>query len=78
MSDTPNNQSAPAQLLVTASPHVRDHSSTRKIMLDVIIALLPAVAVSIYYFGKHAVAVYAVTLIATVFTEWFSRKFIFK
>lgn len=34
---------------VSANPHVRDNGSTQKIMLDVIIALLPATIFGIYY-----------------------------
>ena len=36
---------------VSANPHVRDNGSTQKIMLDVIIALLPATIFGIYIFG---------------------------
>ena len=35
---------------VSANPHVRDNGSTQKIMLDVIIALLPATIFGIYIF----------------------------
>ena len=40
------------QLLVTASPHIRSKRTVANDMLDVIIALLPAGAVSVYYFGS--------------------------
>ena len=39
---------------VSANPHVRDNGSTQKIMLDVIIALLPATIFGIYIFGASA------------------------
>jgi electron transport complex protein RnfD len=71
-------QIMPAKLLVTASPHIRSKSSTQRIMLDVIIALLPAVAISVFYFGTPALTLYVVTVAACVFTEWFSQKYIFK
>ena len=39
------------RLFVSSSPHLRENASTRKIMLDVIIALLPAVVAGIWFFG---------------------------
>jgi electron transport complex protein RnfD len=71
-------QIMPAKLLVTASPHIRSKSSTQRIMLDVIIALLPAVAISVFYFGTPALMLYLVTVTSCVVTEWFSQKYIFK
>ena len=46
------------QLLVTASPHIRSKRTVKNDMLDVIIALLPAGAVSVYYFGYRALPMY--------------------
>ena len=42
------------RLLVTASPHIRDHSTTRGLMGNVVIALLPAVLASALIFGARA------------------------
>ena len=39
-------------LNVSSSPHVRDNSSTKSIMRDVVIALLPATIVGIYNFRE--------------------------
>ena len=39
---------------VTLAPHIRSKIKTSTIMLDVIIALLPALAMGIYYFGLRA------------------------
>lgn len=66
------------ELLVTASPHIRSNASTRRIMLDVIIALSPAVAISVFYFGLPALWIYFATTIAAVATEWLTCKFVFK
>lgn len=49
------------KLLVSYAPHTRDDESVRTIMLDVIIALLPALIVGTYYFGFRA---FFVTLVS--------------
>lgn len=57
-------------LNVSASPHVRDKSSTRGIMLDVCIAMLPATAFGVYQFGIHAAFVIIATVLACVLSEY--------
>jgi electron transport complex protein RnfD len=42
------------KLIGSSSPHIRSDETTQKLMLDVIIALIPALAASIYYFGYKA------------------------
>ena len=39
------------KLIVSSSPHLRRNTSTQKIMLDVIIAMIPAAIASIVFFG---------------------------
>lgn len=56
-------------LNVSSSPHVRDGSSVRRIMLDVCIALLPACAFGIYNFGARALLVLVVSVAASVLFE---------
>lgn len=41
-------------MTVTCSPHIRDTASTRTIMRDVLIALLPALAASVAVFGLRS------------------------
>ena len=53
-------------LNVSSSPHVRDKSSTTKIMLDVCIALLPACAFGVYNFGLRALLVLCVSVASCV------------
>lgn len=61
-------------LTVSSSPHARGKQTTKSIMTDVIIALLPATAVGIYVFGLKA-AILVVTGIATcVLTELVCEK----
>lgn len=59
-------------LLLTAgsSPHIKDHSNTRRIMTDVIIALIPAIFLGIYRFGWYAAAIILVAVLAAVGSEW--------
>jgi electron transport complex protein RnfD len=52
------------QLLVSPAPHIHGKENTRNLMRDVIIALLPAVAVSIYYFGLSAIKLVLVGVIS--------------
>lgn len=62
------------RLTVSASPHVRSHETTTGIMLDVIIALVPALVMSAVYFGTRALALTAVTVGSAVLCEYLSRK----
>jgi Na+-translocating ferredoxin:NAD+ oxidoreductase RnfD subunit len=57
------------KLLVSASPHIRDHISTRRIMLDVVIALAPAALLGIYYHGLRAALLIAVCIVSCVLFE---------
>ncbi|MFZ5986828.1 MAG: RnfABCDGE type electron transport complex subunit D [Bacillota bacterium] len=60
--------------VVSSSPHIRDNANTRRIMIDVIIALLPAAAAGIYFFGLRALYVIMVTVLSCVVSEYISRK----
>ncbi len=61
-------------LLVSPSPHVRDSATTTRIMLDVIIALMPALVASVIIFGFRALAVVAVCVAVCVLSEWLFEK----
>ncbi len=61
-------------LLVSSSPHLHAPSSIRSIMLDVIIALIPALAAAIYFFGMKALVLVSVCVATCVFGEYLSRK----
>ena len=56
-------------LKVTSSPHIRHEDSTRGIMLDVIIALLPAAIYGCILFGLNAALVIITTVITAVASE---------
>lgn len=65
-------------LNVSASPHVRDKTTTSQIMLDVIIALLPATLFGIYNFGLNAALIIAVTVATCVLSEFLFEYFLKK
>ena len=58
------------KLTVASSPHIRGDFRTSRLMLDVVIALLPALAVGTFVLGIRALAVTTVCVICTVGTEW--------
>jgi len=65
-------------LKVSHSPHDYSSISVKKIMYGVIIAMLPAFAVSIYYFGFNAVRVTLMAVAFSMLFEWLIQKFIIK
>lgn len=62
------------QLLVSSSPHLRSGDTTKGLMLDVIIALVPAILAGIYYFRTRALFVILVTVAACIVSEHLARK----
>lgn len=67
-----------ANFVVSGTPHVRSKESIQSIMRDVIIALIPATAAGIYFFGLQALILIAVSIIASVFFEWLYQKLLKK
>jgi electron transport complex protein RnfD len=61
-------------LQVSSSPHIRDSATTRRLMLDVIIALMPAVLASVLIFGWRSLLVIGLTAGSAVLFEYLSRK----
>ena len=66
------------KLIVSPAPHVHGNESTRKIMLDVIIALAPSMLVAVYFFGLSAIMLLAVSVAACVGLEYLIQKYMFK
>lgn len=58
------------KLIVSASPHFHAPETTRSLMLNVIVALAPAVVASAIIFGWQTLVVTAVAVGASVFFEW--------
>ncbi|NLD87550.1 MAG: RnfABCDGE type electron transport complex subunit D [Clostridiales bacterium] len=58
------------RFIMTSSPHVRSEDSTRSIMLDVLIAMLPALVLSVYTFGARAFMLTIVAVCSCVLFEY--------
>lgn len=59
---------------VSLSPHVRAKETTQSIMLDVIIALLPALAVGIWVYGWRALLITVLSVASCVASEYIFEK----
>ena len=57
------------QKILSSAPHMRDTSSTTKIMLDVIIALMPASVCAVYFFGINALILILLSVGTAVASE---------
>jgi len=55
---------------VSCSPHISEPLSTRTVMIDVMIGLVPAMAAAGYYFRIHAVVLITVCILSCVAAEW--------
>ena len=62
------------KLIATSNPHIRSNETTRSIMLDVIIAMLPALVWAVIWFGVKALTLTAVSVIGCMFWEWLYRR----
>jgi len=62
------------KLTVASSPHIRGNFRTNRIMLDVVLALLPALAVGIGRFGPRALAITMTCIAGAVVSEWLYAK----
>ena len=62
------------KLIVSSSPHISSPVKTKNIMLDVIIALIPSLIASIYFFGPRAAVVVIASVATCVIAEYICRK----
>lgn len=62
------------KLLLTTSPHITSNDTVSRVMLDVIIALLPATIGSIYFFGIDALKINIIAIISAMATEAIIQK----
>ena len=63
-----------SKYVISSSPHLRDHVTTRSIMQDVCIALLPACVAGVLFFGYRSAVIIALAVAAAVLSEWFYCK----
>ncbi|MEN8249946.1 MAG: RnfABCDGE type electron transport complex subunit D, partial [Bacteroidota bacterium] len=66
------------QTIVSASPHTHANSTGRKLMYDVLIALIPAFLVSLYVFGISALIITAIAVTSCVIFEYVIQKYLMK
>jgi Na+-translocating ferredoxin:NAD+ oxidoreductase subunit D len=65
-------------LTVSGSPHIHSDQPVNKIMYGVVIAMIPAMLVSVYFFGLGAAKVMLVSILACLFFEWAIQKYLIK
>ncbi|WP_243660173.1 RnfABCDGE type electron transport complex subunit D [Miniphocaeibacter halophilus] len=61
-------------LTVSATPHIRSSETSSRIMLDVVIALVPALIAGTYFFGLRALMLVLVSVAAAVLSEFVFQK----
>jgi electron transport complex protein RnfD len=66
------------QLLVTSSPHLHDNMTAARVMWDVNIALVPALAMALYNFRGKAALVIVASILGAVLAEFLIQKFLLK
>lgn len=66
------------RLVISQSPHAHGRDSVERNMYGVILALLPALAISFLYFGLGSVIVCSASVLACVFFEWFITRFMLR
>ncbi|MDP2087843.1 MAG: RnfABCDGE type electron transport complex subunit D [Flavobacteriaceae bacterium] len=67
-----------SSIIVSASPHIHADRTSKKIMYDVVIALIPAFLISIYIFGFGALIVTSVAIISCLLFEYLIQKYLLK
>lgn len=65
-------------LSVSPSPHIHAQEDTKKLMSGVIIALIPALLASVWYFGWGAVIVTALSVLSCMLFEYVIQKYLLK
>ena len=63
-----------SQFTVSLSPHVRSGATTRRIMLDVCLALLPAVIFAVYWFGFGVLLTVLLSVASAILSEFLMEK----
>jgi len=62
------------KLIVSSSPHIGSGVETKNIMIDVIVALMPALIASVYYFGVRVLLVTCASVATCVISEYICRR----
>ncbi len=67
-----------SKLIISPSPHQLGNNSVKKMMYGVIIALIPALGISFYFYGIGALIVTLTAVVFSVIFEWLITKFMLK
>ena len=66
------------RLIVSPSPHLHTKTSTKSLMRDVVIAMIPAVIVSVLFYGWSELLVLGVSVASCVLLEYLITKYLLK
>jgi electron transport complex protein RnfD len=66
------------KILVSPNPHLHSKTTTAVLMRDVVIALLPAVIVSVVFYGWKELLVLAVSVLSCILIEWSVTKYLLR
>lgn len=67
-----------SQFTISGSPHVHGEDSVKKIMYTVVLAMVPAMLVSVCFFGIDAIRVMLISVVSCLFFEWLIQKYLIK
>lgn len=66
------------KLLVSPAPHLHTSTSTKSLMRDVVIALMPAVLVSVIFYGWSELIVLGISVVSCILLEYLITRFLLK
>ncbi|GHU86068.1 electron transport complex subunit D [Bacteroidia bacterium] len=66
------------KLTISGAPHIHSDQSVYKIMWGVVIALIPSLLISVYFFGFSALTTVAVAVASCLFFEWAIQKYMLR
>ncbi|MFA5576200.1 MAG: RnfABCDGE type electron transport complex subunit D [Tissierellaceae bacterium] len=78
INSTKAESAVPDMLIVSSSPHIRSNESVERIMIDVVIALVPAMIGAVYFFGLNALKLILVSAASAVVFEALIQKMLKK
>jgi electron transport complex protein RnfD len=67
-----------SKITISPSPHVYEDTTVKRLMFDVVIAMLPVLAISIYFFGMGAIIVTLTAVVSCLVFEWLIQKYMLK
>ncbi len=65
-------------ITISPSPHVYEDTTVKRLMFNVVIAMLPVLAISIYFFGMGAIIVTLTAVVSCLVFEWLIQKYMLK